>query len=97
MKAVEALALVGGYVDQELLLRNEYLAAENEILRSKLPGRIQMTEAERIRLAYPTGPGDHTPSGIQAFRGLQERHGLAHAHQAAQISAFSAAVSARST
>ena len=36
MESVEALALVGGYVDEELLIRNEYLAAENEILKSKL-------------------------------------------------------------
>ena len=32
------MALVAGHVDEELLLRNEYLAAENEILRSKIPG-----------------------------------------------------------
>jgi hypothetical protein len=51
MEAVEALALVGGDVDEELLLRNEYLAAENEILRSKLSGRSQLTNSERIRLA----------------------------------------------
>lgn len=51
MKAVEALALVGGHVDEELLKRNEYLAAENEILRSKIEGRIKFTNPERIRLA----------------------------------------------
>ena len=51
MKAVEALALVGGHVDEELLKRNEYLAAENEILRSKLEGRINLTNGERTRLA----------------------------------------------
>lgn len=34
MKAIEALALVSGHVEGELLKRNEYLAAENEILRS---------------------------------------------------------------
>ena len=51
MEAVEALALVAGHVDEELLLRNEYLAAENEILRSKLSGRPQLTNSERIRLA----------------------------------------------
>jgi len=51
MKPVEALALVGGYVDGELLARNEYLAAENEILRSKLDGKIKLTRDERIRLA----------------------------------------------
>ncbi len=33
---VEAMALVSGCVEEELLLRNEYLAAENEILKSIL-------------------------------------------------------------
>ena len=47
----EVLALVGGHVDSELLLRNEYLAAENEILRSRVPGRLLLTRAERVRLA----------------------------------------------
>lgn len=32
----EALAMIGGHVDEGLLLRNEYLAAENEILRGNL-------------------------------------------------------------
>ena len=32
----EVLVLVGGHVDSELLLRTEYLAAENEVLRSQL-------------------------------------------------------------
>lgn len=32
MKAVEALALVGVHVDEEILKKNEYLAAENQIL-----------------------------------------------------------------
>ncbi|MCZ6692140.1 MAG: integrase core domain-containing protein [Planctomycetota bacterium] len=47
----EVLALVGGHVDSELLLRNEYLAAENEILGSRFPGRLLLTRAERVRLA----------------------------------------------
>ena len=51
MEAVEALALVAGHVGEELLLRNEYLAAENEILLSKLIDRPQLTDSERIRLA----------------------------------------------
>jgi hypothetical protein len=51
MEAEEALALVADKVDQELLLRNEYLAAENEIMRSKIPGRVLMTNSERKRLA----------------------------------------------
>ncbi len=51
MKATEAVALVAGHVDDELLKRNEYLAAENEIQRSKLKGRVRLDDAERIRLA----------------------------------------------
>ena len=51
MRAVEAMALVAGHVDEELLKRNEYLAAENEILRSKIKGRLRLKDSERIRLA----------------------------------------------
>jgi len=36
-KWVRLLAYVTGSVNQELLLQNEYLAAENRILRTKLP------------------------------------------------------------
>jgi len=36
-KWVRLLAYVTGTVNQELLLQNEYLAAENRILRAKLP------------------------------------------------------------
>ena len=39
-----------GDVDQELLLRNEYLAAENRILKAKLKGRVRLSDAERARL-----------------------------------------------
>ena len=51
MKAVEALTLISGRVSHEILLRNEYLAAENEILRSRLGKRIALSRSERIRLA----------------------------------------------
>ena len=34
------LAYVTGTVDQELLLRNEYLAAENRILRAQIKARL---------------------------------------------------------
>jgi putative transposase len=37
-------------VDQELLLRNEYLAAENWILRGRLKGRLRLSHAERATL-----------------------------------------------
>ena len=36
---------------QEFLLRNEYLAAENRILRAQLPSRFQLTNPERATLA----------------------------------------------
>jgi len=45
------LAYVTGSVNQELLLRNEYLAAENRILRAKLPPRLQLSNPERATLA----------------------------------------------
>ena len=41
------LAYITGTVDQELLLRNEYLATENRILKAQLKGRLLLTGAER--------------------------------------------------
>jgi hypothetical protein len=38
---------VTGTVDQELLARNEYLAAENRILKVQLNGRLKLSDAER--------------------------------------------------
>ena len=38
------LAYVTGLVNQELLLQNEYLAAENRILRAQLPKRLRLTD-----------------------------------------------------
>src|SRR6202048_4060438 len=38
-------------VDQELLARNEYLAAENRILKAQLKGRLKLSDAERATLA----------------------------------------------
>ena len=45
------LAYVTGLVNQELLLQNEYLAAENQILRAHLPVRLRLTDPERSTLA----------------------------------------------
>ena len=45
------LAYVTGSVKQELLLQNEYLAAENRILRAKLPSRLRLSDPERATLA----------------------------------------------
>ena len=42
------LAYITGTVDQELLLRNEYLAVENRILRAQIKGRLLLSDAERV-------------------------------------------------
>jgi hypothetical protein len=42
---------ITGTVDQELLLRNEYLVTENRILRNQITGRVQLTDGERKTLA----------------------------------------------
>ena len=45
------LAYITGTVDQELLLRNEYLVTENRILRNQITGRVRLTDGERKTLA----------------------------------------------
>src|ERR1700758_1297136 len=45
------LAFVTGLVNQELLLQNVYLAAENRILRAHLPARLRLSDAQRSALA----------------------------------------------
>ena len=45
------LASITGTVDQELLLRNEYLVTENRILRNHITGRVRLTDGERKTLA----------------------------------------------
>src|SRR6266446_501296 len=45
------LAYVTGSINQELLLRNEYLTAENHILKSQIKGRLRLSDGERATLA----------------------------------------------
>jgi putative transposase len=45
------LAYITGTVDQELLLRNEYLVTENRMLRHQIKGRIRLSDGERETLA----------------------------------------------
>src|SRR5215467_2394551 len=45
------LAYITGSVDQELLLRNEYLVTENRILRNQITGRVRLTDGERKTIA----------------------------------------------
>ena len=44
------LAYITGTVDQELLLRNEYLVTENRMLRDQLKGRVRLRDGERKAL-----------------------------------------------
>ena len=50
-KWTRLLAYVTGLVNQKLLLQNEYLAAENRILRAHLPARVRLSDPERSTLA----------------------------------------------
>jgi hypothetical protein len=45
------LPYMAGRINQELLLKNEYLAAENRILRAYLPARLRLSGPERSALA----------------------------------------------
>lgn len=45
------LAYITGTVDQELLLRNEYLVTENRILKAQIQGRLRLSDAERATLS----------------------------------------------
>jgi len=41
------LAYITGTVDQELLVRNEYLVTENRMLRNQIKGRVRLSDGER--------------------------------------------------
>ena len=82
------LSYITGSVDQELLLRNEYLVTENRMLRQQIPGRVRLTDAERTTLAEigkKLGRQALTASIAQPFSALltkqasrvcHSRHGL---------------------
>jgi hypothetical protein len=46
-----ALGYVTGFVNQELLLQNEYLAAENDILKAHLQPGLGLSDGGRATLA----------------------------------------------
>ena len=50
-KWLRLVAYVTGLVNQELLQQNEYLAAENRVLRAHLPPRLRLSDAKRSTLA----------------------------------------------
>ena len=45
------LAYITGTVDKELLVRNEYLVAENRILKNQIKGRLLLSDPEKKTLA----------------------------------------------
>ena len=47
----QLLAYLTGTVNQELLSRNEYLAAENRILKAQIKGRLLLSAEEKTTLA----------------------------------------------
>jgi hypothetical protein len=47
MERTPLQAYITGTVDQELLLRNEYLAGENRILRAQTKGQLLLSGAEK--------------------------------------------------
>jgi putative transposase len=47
MLRARMMAYVTGTVNQELLLRNEYLGAENRILGGQIKGRLLLSEGEK--------------------------------------------------
>jgi len=56
----DTMAYITASVDQELLLRNEYLAAENRILRARRNRRLRVSDAEQAtpaKLAFDEAVG----------------------------------------
>src|SRR5207302_2457712 len=51
MDCKHLLASITGTVDQELLVRNEYLVTENRMLRNQIKGRVRLSDGERKTLA----------------------------------------------
>src|SRR6202011_1491213 len=51
MNLLRMLAYVTGMINQALLLQNEYLVAENRILKGQVKGRLLLSEAEKATLA----------------------------------------------
>jgi hypothetical protein len=51
MNCARFLAYVTRTVDQKLLARVEYLAAENRILKAQVKARLKLSDVERVTLA----------------------------------------------
>src|SRR5436305_5877651 len=84
-KWARLLAYVSGLVNQKLLLQNEYLAAENRILRAHLPARMRLSDPERFaRRGHRAHPRSHcavSRSGRRAGSGIGVRRHPARDHR----------------
>ena len=88
MEPTEVLAIVGGHVNDELLLRNEYVALENRILRSKFPGRVPLNDDEpgKHRMINDGASGATDLWSAQKIGGdLGGKSDAAHHHDAAYV------------
>jgi putative transposase len=47
----QLVACIIGAVDQELLVRNQYVVTENRILRQRIPGPVRLNDGKRKTLA----------------------------------------------
>lgn len=73
------LAYITGSVDQELLLRNEYLVMENRLLRSQIKGRVRLSDSERKTLGAigkKLGRQTYFPFAVQKVQKLNFQGGL---------------------
>jgi hypothetical protein len=75
-KWVRLLAYVTGSVNQELLLQNEYLAAENRILRAKLSTKLRLSNPERRSRGEASGRHRSRcePEGTEPFNRIVILH-----------------------
>lgn len=76
-KLARLLAYVTGLVNQKLLLQNEYLIAENRMLRTHLAGRMRLST--KGPQATPSGRVSHSPLQITPEkRACVREHGGPH-------------------
>ena len=71
------LAFVTGMVDQELLARNEYLAAENRMLKAQLKGRLKLSDAEASSASAVAVTQLDGKWRMSQNRDMQDRDGVA--------------------
>jgi len=78
------LAYVAATMNQELLLRNEYLAADNRILKVQIKRRLLLSEGEKATLAeiahrLARMVVEDVAAKLASYRALSSRRGL-HGH-----------------